>query len=159
MYRIITVCLLLILTACGEADKVPEGVLPGEKMRDILLDMNMADVYSSNVEEGTMPVSDSVRKERVKVYYRQILDLHKISIKEFQESYAYYEAHPDKFKKVYDMMMTVVSADRNMLDLETRRQEYVNDPRSLLPFGKNALISGGSDTIIPFVKRKPVRRQ
>lgn len=158
MYRIITVCLLLVLAACGQADRVPEGVFPPEKMRDILLDMNMADAYSSEIGEGAMPVSDSLRKERVKVYYRQILDLHKVSVKEFRKSYAFYEAHPDRFKKVYDMMMEVVTANRSSFDLETRRNEYRNDPRSLLPFGKNAVISGGSDTIIPFVKRKPVHR-
>lgn len=155
MYRIIAVCLVLLITACGEADKVPKDVLSKEKMRDVLLDMNMADAYSTMTDDdqSNVIVSDSMRKERAKVYYRQILDLHKLTPKEFNHSYAYYEAHPNKFKEVYDMMFTAVSNDKNMLDVNQRRQEYVKNPRSLLPVNNNSLNSGEQDTLIPFVKK------
>lgn len=155
MYRIIAVCLVLLITACGEADKVPKDVLSKEKMRDVLLDMNLADAYSGITDEdqANLLVHDSIRKQRVKVYYRQILDLHKLTPEEFNHSYAYYEAHPNKFKEVYDMMFTSVSNDKNMLDINLKRQEYVTNPRSLLPVNNNSLISGQQDTLIPFVKK------
>lgn len=155
MYRIIAVCLVLLITACGEADKVPKDVLSKEKMRDVLLDMNMADAYSSitDDDQANLIVHDSVRKERAKVYFRQILDLHKLTPKEFNHSYAYYEAHPNKFKEVYDMMFAVVTNDKNMLDLNLKRQEYLKNPRSLLPVNNNSLNSGEQDTLIPFVKK------
>jgi hypothetical protein len=160
MYRVITVALLMVLVACGQADKTPEGILPPDAMRDVLLDMNKADVYSSiSGENGEVITPDSVRKDRVQLYYRQILDQRKVSVEQFRNSYAFYESHPDRFKKVYDMMLEIVTKERDALDLQARKNEYANDIRSLLPFGKKALISGGSgnDTIIPFVKRKPVR--
>jgi hypothetical protein len=155
MYRIIAVCLVLLITACGEADKVPKDVLSKEKMRDVLLDMNMADAYSSitDDDQANLIVHDSVRKQRAKVYYRQVLDLHKLTPKEFNHSYAYYEAHPNKFKEVYDMMFAAVSNDKNMLDLNLKRQEYLKNPRSLLPVNNNSLNSGEQDTLIPFVKK------
>jgi hypothetical protein len=153
MYRIIVVCLVLLITACGEADKLPEGVLSKEEMKDVLLDMNMADAYSSIGEDGQAMISDSVRKERVRIYYRQILDLHKLTLKEFDKSYNYYEGHPDKLKDIYDMMMVAVTKDKDDLDLDARKKEYLKNPHSLLPYGKNTLISTVQDTIIPFVKK------
>jgi len=155
MYRIIAVCLVLLITACGEADKVPKDVLPKEKMRDVLLDMNLADVYSSTADDDqpNVIVSDSVRKQRLKVYYRQVLDLHKLSPEAFRHSYAYYESHPNKFKEVYDMMFASVTSDKNMLELNLKRHEYVTNRRSLLPVNNNSLISGEQDTLIPFVKK------
>ncbi|MBW8685468.1 DUF4296 domain-containing protein [Chitinophaga rhizophila] len=154
MYRIIAVCLVLLITACGEADKVPADVLPKEKMRDVLLDMNLADSYAGLEEDGiSVVVSDSVRKERLKVYYRQILDLHKLTPQEFDHSFKYYESHPDKLKNIYDMMFSMVSKDKESLDADLRNKEYTTNINSLLPVNNNTIIWGGQDTLIPFVKK------
>jgi hypothetical protein len=148
------VCLVLLITACGEADKVPKDVLSKEKMRDVLLDMNMADSYAGLEEDGVnVVVSDSVRKERLKVYYRQILDLHKLTPQEFNHSYAYYESHPDKFKGIYDMMFAVVSKQKEGMDADIRNKEYTTNINSLLPVNNNTIIWGGQDTLIPFVQK------
>jgi hypothetical protein len=155
MYKIIAVCLVLFITACGEAEKVPKDVLSKEKMRDVLLDMNMADAYAGLGDDGvSLVISDSIRKERLRLYYRQILDLHKLSPQEFNHSYAYYEAHPEKLKSVYDMMFALVTADKNNLELAEKQKEYVNNRHSLLPVNNNTLISGQQDTLIPFVKKE-----
>jgi len=153
MYRIIAVCLVLLITACGEADKVPKDVLSKEKMRDVLLDLNMADAYAGQSEDGGLVLSDSIRVSRLKVYYRQILDLHKLTPEQFNHSYAYYEAHPNKFKAVYDMMMTSITTEKNGLELNVRRKEYVTNRHSLLPVNNNTLNSRDQDTVIPFVKK------
>lgn len=153
MYRIIAVCLVLLITACGEADKVPKDVLSKEKMRDVLLDLNMADAYAGQSEDGGLVLSDSIRVSRLKVYYRQILDLHKLTPEEFNHSYKYYEAHPNKFKSVYDMMMDKVTSEKSGMELEVRRKEYITNRHSLLPVNNNPLNSRDQDTIIPFVKR------
>lgn len=154
MYRILAVCLVLLITACGEADKVPTDVLSKEKMRDVLLDMNLADSYAGLEEDGiNVVVSDSVRKERLKVYYRQILDLHKLTPEQFNHSYAYYESHPDKFRNIYDMMFADVTKDKESLDVNVRKKEYGSNINSLLPVNNNPIIWSGQDTIIPFVKK------
>lgn len=153
MYRIFLSLLLLILFACGDAGKVPEGILSKEQMRDVLLDMNLADAYSSDMGDARIPVTDSVRQLRNKVYYRQILDLHGITVQQFMESYQYYEAHPDRLKEVYGMMLEVATARRSAMDDSERLKHYASDVQSLLPFGKKAIISGVRDTVMPFVKR------
>jgi hypothetical protein len=154
MYRIVIVFLLLFTIACGQADKVPDGVLSKENMRDVLIDMNLADVYSSeNIAQGGVPVPDSVRQDKVKIYYTQILQLHKLTPKQFRESYAFYESHPDRMKEVYDMMKDVITADKDAAENIVRIKEYIDNPKALLPFGNNVLISNVHDTIIPFVKK------
>lgn len=153
MYRIVIVFLLLFTIACGQADKVPDGVLSKEDMRDVLIDMNIADVYSSESTDQGIPLPDSIRQNKVKVYYSQILQLHKLTPKEFSESYAFYESHPDRMKEVYDMMKDVLAVDKDAVENAVRIKEYIDNPKALLPFGNNVLISNTRDTIIPFVKK------
>jgi hypothetical protein len=143
-----------VAAACGQADKVPSNVLSKEKMRDVLLDMNIADAHSYDIRpvEG-MPLPDSIRLLKVKEYYRQILDLHKISVKEFMNSYRYYESHPDRLKEVYVMMQEAAGWKRTMLEGEERRQQYAADPSMFFPYPNKAVISKKQDTILPFLKR------
>lgn len=155
MYRLIIIFICLLAAACGQADKVPSNVLSKEKMRDVLLDMNIADAHSYDVSPlNGGPLPDSIRQLKVKEYYRQILDLHKISVKEFMASYRYYESHPNRLKEVYDMMMAANTREKNMLEGEERRQEYAKDPGKFFPYPKNNVISKQQDTIFPFLKRK-----
>jgi hypothetical protein len=153
MYRIVIVFLLLFTIACGQADKVPDGVISKEEMRDVLIDMNLADVYSSETSEQGVALPDSLRQNKVKIYYTQILQLHKLTRKQFTDSYAFYEAHPDRMKQVYDMMKDIVSVDKDAAENTIRVKEYIDNPKALLPFGNNVLISNVRDTIIPFVKK------
>jgi hypothetical protein len=153
MYRIAIVSLLLLTMACGQADRVPEGVLSKEDMRDVLIDMNFADAYSGDTGGGNTPTPDSIRQQRLKVYFAQVLQLHKLTPEQFNKSYAFYESHPDRMKQVYEMMRDVVMAEKNSSESDSRVKEYINNPKALLPFGENVLISNVSDTIIPFVKK------
>lgn len=140
--------------ACGQADKVPPNVLSKEKMRDVLLDMNIADAHSYDIRpvEG-MPLPDSIRLLKVKEYYRQILDLHQVSVKEFMKSYSYYESHPDRLKEVYVMMQAAAGQKRSIMEGEERRLQYAAEPSMFFPYPNNAVISKKQDTILPFLKR------
>lgn len=157
MYRIIILSLFIaILASCGEADKVPNGVLPKEKMRDVLLDMQTADAYSVENGETHAPLPDSIREKRVKLYYRQILDLHHLTLAEFDSSFHFYESHPDRMKEVYDMMLVIATADRETLDRKDRSKTYFMVLSNFLPYARNAILSGTADTVIPFVKKRKV---
>jgi len=121
------VFLLSLLFACGEADRVPKDVLAKDKMRDILLDMNYAEVYGRDQGIDTVKVADSIREENVKRYYVQILQLHGISREEFQHSYKYYETHPDKLEEIYKDMQEIVKRKREVVDsIEQKKQERIN---------------------------------
>ena len=144
-----------VAASCGQADKVPPNVISKEKMRDVLLDMNMADAHSYDIRpQNGMPLPDSIRQLKVKEYYRQILDLHKVSVKEFMSSYRYYESHPDRLQEVYAMMLEAAGRQTRLLEGEERRQQYAADPQMFFPYPNNAVISKKQDTILPFIKRK-----
>ncbi len=149
------VCLLMGALACGQADKVPANVLSKEKMRDVLIDMNMADSYSYDISPlRGVPLPDSVRQQKVKVFYRQILDLHHLSVKEFMASWKYYEAHPNRLKEVYDMMQAEIARQRTVLDGQEKLKQYAEDPSMFFPYPKSTVLSKKQDTILPFLKRK-----
>jgi hypothetical protein len=139
--------------ACGEAGKVPKGVFPKEKMRDVLLDMVMADAYSYENPDPRMPLADSVRRNREKVFYKQILDIHHITQAEFKKSYDWYESRPDRMKEVYDLMMEVATAKREGLEKESRIKDYMDEPFAALPFGNNILSSKRHMLPTPFLKQ------
>jgi hypothetical protein len=113
------VLLFGLLFACGQADRVPGDVLPKEKMRDILLDMNFADVYGRE-QMDTVRIADSVREQNVKKYYVQILQIHNVSREEFMHSYRYYEGHPDKLEEVYKAMQEVLQQKKAVIDAKER---------------------------------------
>lgn len=152
-YRIVFVFFLLVLMACGQAGKVPEGVLPKEEMRDVLLDMTMADAFSTNNEDPRTPMPDSVRRYRVKLYYKQILDLHHLTQAQFKKSYDWYEGRPDRLKEVYDMMMEEATANREDLDKEMRIKAYLENPFAELPFGQQVLTAKKNGLPTPFLKQ------
>ncbi|MBO9150627.1 DUF4296 domain-containing protein [Chitinophaga sp. GCM10012297] len=108
--------LFSLMLACGNADRTPPDVLPKAKMRDILLDMNYADVAGRDQIVDTAKVSDTVREERVKAYYVQILQLHGVTREEFIRSYKFYEAHPDRFEAIYKEMGEIVRRRREVMD-------------------------------------------
>lgn len=144
--------LLLLVAACGEADKVPKGILEKEQMRDVLLDMSLADGYSmSLLETNARPMPDSIRQEHVKVYYGQILALHGLTVKGFMASYRFYEGHPDRLKSVYEMVMTELGRRKAALPEEGTA---INGVRYYFMHAKEAVMRGKGDTIIPFLERK-----
>ncbi len=112
------------MLACGDADRTPSDVLPKNKMRDILLDMNYADVVGRDQVVDTARVSDTVREERVKTYYTQILQLHGVTREEFTRSYKFYESHPDRFESIYKEMGEIVKRKREVMDsIETAQRD------------------------------------
>lgn len=116
-----------LLVACGEAERTPGGVLSKEKMRDVLLDMNYAEVYGREQGADTVRMADSVREANVKKYYVQILQLHGISREAFQRSYKFYETHPDRLEEIYQEMLEIVKRKREAIDsLDRIRMDRLN---------------------------------
>ncbi len=110
------ILLMGLMLACGDADRTPSDVMPKEKMRDVLLDMNYAEVWGRDQQMDTAMVPDSVKELRVKTYYSQVLQLHGITREEFSRSYKFYEAHPDRLETIYKEMGEIVRRKRTVMD-------------------------------------------
>lgn len=148
--------IVLFLFACGDGDKVPGQYISKETMSSILEDMAMADAYSSEYQSGSYsPNYDSIRQEKVKIYYKQILDLHKVSVKEFMESYRYYESHPSRLKEALQMAQTNIAAKKQRLGSPVDENAPVRYRlRNIFPYADSVLLLPRMDTLRPFVKRQ-----
>lgn len=92
-----------LVAACSNKKHVPSGVLPREKMEDVLWDMIQADQYSSFLTKDSGHVD--LKLERLRLY-EQVFQLHDVSRDQFRKSYDYYLAHPDLMQGVLDSLQT-----------------------------------------------------
>jgi len=93
---------LLILNSCKSKDQTPKGILPKEKMQEVLWSMIVAGEFLN----GYVLIRDSVDKvaESSKVY-GQVFQVHHITREEFDKSYSYYRDHPDLMRVILDSLV------------------------------------------------------
>ncbi|MCW3463295.1 DUF4296 domain-containing protein [Chitinophaga nivalis] len=148
---------LVFLFACGQGDRVPKEYLSKTKMSSILVDMALADAYGSEMmlHEIQVPQADSLRQEKVKIYYKQILDLHKVTVKEFTESYKYYESHPNRFREVLQIAQASISEQKNKLGnpMDEHTPVFIR-LKTIFPYAEKVILIK-PDTTLPFIKRQP----
>lgn len=91
--------LLLIIYSCSNVNRVPSDVIPREKMGVILFELALAEGYLENY-----PFKDTTvnRDSMLTVELDKVLAIHKVSQKEFRDSYKFYKSHPQIFKVMTD---------------------------------------------------------
>ncbi|HTN18318.1 MAG TPA: DUF4296 domain-containing protein [Chitinophagaceae bacterium] len=98
----------LLLYSCKPQEKPP---IPVETMKNILLDIHLAEAYSSVI------VRDSVHKARynkeldsLSLFYKQILGRNKVAPDAFEQALKWYALHPDKLDSVYSGIAPVLDS-------------------------------------------------
>jgi hypothetical protein len=99
--------ILLTLVACNDADKQPH--LSKEKMRAILLDINIAESYSSMVRD-TINRIGAKNPDSLAAFYKAIFDHHKISREEYETSLAWYKSNPAEMDSLFSSLIPVATA-------------------------------------------------
>lgn len=99
---IAVICGCLLVSCKGEEQR-----LSPRKMENVLLDVQLAEVYS------TLVPKDSVRHEAggkntdsLAAWYRSIFARHGITDAEFSKSVAWYREHPEELDSVYTRVLT-----------------------------------------------------
>lgn len=95
--------ILGLITGCSDKKHIPSGVLPREKMEDVLWDMIQADQYSSFLTKDSTRID--IKLERLRLY-DQVFRLHGVSRDQFRKSYDYYMAHPDLTQALLDSLQS-----------------------------------------------------
>jgi len=93
---VIIVCFLAL--ACSST---PKYVLPVNTMKIVMFDMLKADDWYARILVG------DTLMQRVKEdipLYEQVFAVHKLTKKQFFDSYHYYEAHPIAYKELVDSL-------------------------------------------------------
>ncbi len=147
---------MIFLFACGDADRTPKGIMPPDKMTVVLRDLTIAEAYGNNVSSDQPIMFDSLRQEKIKLYSKQVLDLHHVSVKEFTTSYAWYEAHPDRLRDVLNKVQEDIVASKNKApDMGEMSAPAAYRLRNIFPNAEKALLlSNGTDTIKPFIRHQ-----
>ncbi len=101
---------VMMLTACNRKNKVPSGVLPPDRMEEVMWDMMRADILVTNYMMPKDPLL--VRDSAVKKLYDSIYVIHNITEEKFNKSFLYYKDHPELLKAVLDSISVRPVADQ-----------------------------------------------
>ncbi len=94
--------LIVLLAACSDKDKLPKGVLPPEKMRDVLWDMIRAGEFLNGYVLSRDSSLDKAAESQK--WYNKIYQMHKVNKAQFDKSFAYYKDHPLLLKTIFDSL-------------------------------------------------------
>jgi hypothetical protein len=102
MRKLLFLSLLIVSSfSCSHKEKIPAGILPPEKMQDVLWSMISAGEFLNYY----VLIKDSIDKvvESTKVY-GQVFQVHHITKAQFDKSYAYYREHPALMATMLDSL-------------------------------------------------------
>jgi hypothetical protein len=97
---LILFCFLLVACSGNDEKKIPDSVLPKEKMTEVLVDIHLLEAVL-NLNAG------NINKDNI-----QGIDLfkkHNITKKKFDDSYAFYTENPEILTEIYDMVLNELS--------------------------------------------------
>jgi hypothetical protein len=91
--------LILLFPACIKKGKVPAEMIQKEKMGVVLFEMAMAEGYIDILYGRDSTIN---KDSMLPVEMDKVLAIHKITQKEFRDSYHFYKSNPDIFKEMTD---------------------------------------------------------
>ena len=98
---------LVLLVSCNGG--TPKDVLPVNTMKVVMFDMLKADEwYARKLAGDTLMLR---MKDDIPLY-EQVFAIHKLTKKEFFDSYHYYEAHPVAYKELVDSLETYANKQK-----------------------------------------------
>ena len=98
-----------VLTGCSNKDQAPAGILPKEKMEEVLWDMIQAERFTSTFVAKDS--SKNVKTENFKLY-AQVFSIHQITKEEFIKSYKFYLSRPDIARVMFDSLASKANRRR-----------------------------------------------
>ena len=116
MRSFLILTIFFLIQACANKDKLPQGVLPKQQMREIMWDMIRAGEF---LQSYVLPKDSTIDKtaEHQK-WYNKIYEIHKTNKADFEKSYAYYKAHPMLMKDMLDTLARIhISTRPGAVDL------------------------------------------
>lgn len=90
---------------------MPPGILPVNKMKVIVWDMEKADQQAS---DRFLLYKDSLRMEATSLY-QQVFAKHKTSKADFYKSFSFYESNPELLKTLFDSVTEYGSRQKTNL--------------------------------------------
>ena len=105
---------MLTCTACLRQTKVPEGIIPKEKMAELLLAIHIAEAKTNEIRLFT---ADSTARV-YKFYESTIFKKYHITPKTYRKSYDFYISHPELINDVYSIVVDSLNARKSTLRID-----------------------------------------
>ncbi len=135
-------CLLAI--SCKEEEIIPP--ISVEKMKSIVLDIQLAETYSTGLgTDTTQNITFKKNEDSLALFYTSIWKHHDIDASEFENYYTWYKEHPIYLDSVFTLVLEEMSkekAERNIEDLikEEPMDEGTQEKREESPRSRNPLM-------------------
>ncbi len=97
MKQLAFLLLTCILVGCSDELKIPDVVLPEDKMVEVMTDVQIAESYIKlkfALRSDTIRTSDSI--------YAAVYRKHKISAATYDTSFQFYTTHPELLQRIYE---------------------------------------------------------
>ena len=101
MKKVNFILILFFFLSCSQ-NKTPNGILPPQKMQDVLWDYIRADAFTSDFISKDSTKNLQVENVRLQ---KNLFSMHHISKEEFYNSYDYYLKHNIEMKMLLDSMI------------------------------------------------------
>ena len=107
-YFLLLSCLLSVLS-CADKNKLPPDVIPVNKMKIIVWELEIAEATAS---DKFLLQKDSLRMASTSLY-QQVFANYKTDKKSFYNSFTFYEQHPDLMKVLFDSVTSYGNRKKN----------------------------------------------
>ncbi|MES2703594.1 MAG: DUF4296 domain-containing protein [Bacteroidota bacterium] len=115
MIRILYITTTIIVLTASCKSKPDDRHLPQQKMEKVLMDVQLAEVYSSHLRDTANRMM-AKNMDSLAGYYKIIFAHHDITEAEFSQSLVWYRHHAELLDTVYTNMLPVASKwQSNML--------------------------------------------
>ena len=116
MRKLRLLLVMCILVSCTPDDqKIPEDVLPVDKMKLIVWDMTQAGEYATYQRD-----KDTAHKPLNTGYFNEVLKLYHVDKNNFFKSFDYYQSHPVLNKILFDSVAAYGERKRVQLYKKTQ---------------------------------------
>jgi hypothetical protein len=120
MIRLLSAFILCsIFFSCTDKSKVPDNIIPKQKMEVIMWDMLQADRFVNEFlpKRGDTTYNDTA----VFKSYQSVFNIHKVTREEFLKSYKFYLGRPDIMRGMFDSIS--VQAQRRRAEVYKKDQK------------------------------------
>ena len=125
MTKFIVLLLVSVLWACTE-NKKPEGMINQATMANVLVDVHLLESYFS-VKKMKVDSSALFLQKNYDAIYKK----HKITKEGFKNSFEFYENHPEKLDKLYQIVIDELSKKDAELKGSTTDSTKLNNQEPL----------------------------
>lgn len=102
---------ILIIVSCTQKNEIPKGILPPEKMANIL-----SQIYEAEDKATSIGLKYDSQKVVLRHYELMILEQNNTNDSVYKESFTYYLEHPQKLETVYDIVIDSMSLREQVIE-------------------------------------------